>query len=1846
MAVDLGSAKGTLDLDTSKFTSALAMANAQMKREFSKMEKESGATLTAVGTKMTSTGKALTTAITLPIVGAGAAIIKTTADFDESMSKVQALSGATGDDLIKLRDKAKEMGAKTKFSASESAEAFQYMALAGWKTGDMLDGIEGIMNLAAASGENLASVSDIVTDGLTAFGLQAKDSAHFADVLAAAMANSNTDVAGLGEAFKYVAPVAGAFGYSVEDVAIALGTMANAGIKGSSMGTSLRQALVQLTSPTDQAAAYMQQYGISLYDSEGKTKSLMTVMGDLRNVFGNTAQDLNLTQEQLEQLQTAVENDETAWYDYAKGLDIPATAQEKLTALTEIFGARAMPAMLAVIQSSEGDFNKLTDAIYGATKVYDNATGKTYTYAEAMEQFGDEINTNSERFKTLSTAAEMSQTMMDNLNGQITIIKSSLEGFAISLGELLMPYLRDFASNLQAVIDKFNAMSSEQKMQIIRIAGLVAAFPPLLMALGKVATGVGTAMKAFQLMRSGMTAAAISTSPLGAALAGLPTYFKHVFEAAKLSRAGFTAFASETSVVGAALGGITAPIAAVIAAIGVLVAAFVHLWNTNEEFRNKIIEIWNGIKSSFEGFCNGIVERLNSLGFEFESITDAIGAVWDAFCNVLAPVFETAFAQIAVILDTVFGILTGILDVFIGLFTGNWEQLWNGLTGIVSSVFNGVKSTVENILNNGVLGILRTFTGNANLTWQGVWNGIVSTAQSMGANVVNAVKTFISNVVTFFSQLPGKIAGFLSNVVSKVVSWASQMASNARKAGQQFLQNVSSFIQQLPYKVGNFLGTVIGTVAKWVVQFAQNARQAGQQFLQNVVSFVQQLPGRVAGFLSSVISNVVSFVSNFVRNALQAGQKFLQNVVTSLQQLPGRVASFLSNVISNVASWAATIPQQAQQAATNFLTNVSTTLAALPGQVAGFLAQVISTLATWVSDMGAKGLEAIQSLINNVISGAASIPGQMAAIGQSIVQGVWSGIQAAAGWFTSQVTSFFSGIVDGAKSALGINSPSKVFAKVVGKGIVEGIEKGIVDQQKSLLTKIDKLDAQVLRKQQLLAQNQQRLADSAGKKVTAATIQGYKDRIARYTKEVKDGQKQLAALRADYDKKTQGEIIKAAEKRLSELKKEKRVSVYQEESYWNEVAKLAEDGGAKTNRILRKARLARSAAMLEYVKNAQSKLKDMKKSTEVTAKQEEKYWKKVVDAVDKGSKAYKKANVELKAAHKAAQAEILKNAKSTAKSMKDIEGKSAVEIEAYWQKIVNSLDKGTQTRKEATEQLAKAHVAAQKEIYQNAKTSATEMLKNGEMVAGQLEAYWNKIAESLDANSEYQKKALHEAEQAHKQFLVEVDKVSDKYEESMQKRTEKFAEGVKKIQENYSNAVKKLGEDLENVNGLFGAFEVETGTSTDAMIENIQSQVTALTEYNNVMDAIRKRDLPSRLVDQLEEMGVKSLDELKNFNAMTDEQLQQYVALWEKRAELAQSEAVRQLNIDPYLEELETLIDETNEGLQEIHESYVESMKEIGHEVNLTMPQIGKDIVTTMAAGFQSSQGEFRNRVDSLASYVSSKLAQVQAAYREMARLAADSGSYSSAAVTARQTQLQNDSAAAASNYEKAIAQSIYDSSKTLGKQIPVGLSEGMAANVKEVEKASKEMAEKAVSETKSVLQIKSPSKRFANEIGAMLPPGLANGFVSAMPKSMQRVQDALDDGVSDIEVPELAETTNSGLESLTMASRGFYDDVIAWFEDAQTRMAKTTQAMLDDMASLIQYGTAAMNAVNGDWGEYGSLNVNTGGSIVRSSNNGALNSNAQMGGDTFIFNSPRPIDEIAAAKEMKRAKQDLAQGF
>lgn len=568
-----------------------------------------GGKFSDAGDKMSSIGKKLSLGVTAPLVTLGGVAIKTTADFEASMSEVSAISGATGEDFQRLENLAREMGKTTKFSASESAEALKYMAMAGWKTEDMLDGLEGVMNLAAASGEDLGTTSDIVTDALTAFGMSASESGHFADVLATASSNANTNVGMMGETFKYVAPVAGALGYSAEDVSLAIGLMANASIKSSQAGTSLRSSLTRLSGTNEAVMNTMVSLGLATAETaevfdDGRIEKAQTKVAnktidmekaqikynDAVSKYGENssqAQTAALNLEKAENnLQVALNELETAYQGnievqgYNNELmfqsdgtsralrDVIIDLREKFSTLSEeeqlnaaavLFGQEAMSGMLAVINASDEDFRKLTASI-------DSSDG---------------------------AAKEMADTMNNNLSGQLTLLKSQLGELAIQFVTLIMPYLKQGVEWLSGVCDWVAGLDDGTKRMIITVGGIVAVVGPVLKILGSCSSAIGGIITIGSKLAGGIG----EIIKIGGGLVSGASKVVGIFS-------GIASFATGTLI--PAIGAIGLPVLAVVGGITALIGVGVALYQNWDAICEWAGKTWGAIKETVGGAIEGI----------------------------------------------------------------------------------------------------------------------------------------------------------------------------------------------------------------------------------------------------------------------------------------------------------------------------------------------------------------------------------------------------------------------------------------------------------------------------------------------------------------------------------------------------------------------------------------------------------------------------------------------------------------------------------------------------------------------------------------------------------------------------------------------------------------------------------------------------------------------------------------------------------------------------------------------------------------------------------------------------------------------------------------------------------------------------------------------------------------------------------------------------------------------------------------------------------------------------------------------------------------------------------------
>ena len=898
---------------------------------------QAGEMLEKAGDKIADVGTTLTTHVTVPIAAAGTAAVKTAADFDSAMSKVSAVSGATGDDLQALRDKAREMGAKTKFSASEAAEAMNYMAMAGWKTSDMLGGIEGIMNLAAASGEDLATTSDIVTDALTAFGLSAADSGHFADVLAAASSNANTNVSMMGETFKYCAPVAGSLGFSCEDTAQAIGLMANSGIKGSQSGTALRSIMTALAGEVKFCGDAFGEMEIATTNQDGSMRELNDILADCRVAFAQMSES------------------------------------EQASAAQALVGKNAMSGFLALMNAAPVDIQKLEGAISPCSDEIDGYNGVT---------------------------EKMAAVMQDNLGGQLTILKSQLEELAISFGEILMPAIRSIVSHIQGLIDKFNALSPATKETIVKVALVAAALGPLLVAVGKTMVGVGKLMKF---------------------VSNLPTIIAG-------AKAAFTSF-------GAVIGGISAPVVAVIAVVAALVAAFVHLWKTNEDFRNKITAIWEQIKSIFSGFCQGIVDRINALGFDFKNITEVIKAVWDGLCKFLKPIFEGQFQQIANIFKAVTDIILSVLDIFVGIFTGDWSRVWDGIKGIFSAVWNFIKDTLKNALNM-ICGIFGTDLGEVKDFWVGVWTSI----KNFFTTIWTGIKNFFVGIWTaIYNSVSEKI-----NLIKTVITVVWNAIHTA----------ISTVL--------NAIWSVITTVWQTIYDFISPLLEAFRYLFETIFEAIHIIISRVMDWIHEKITTTWETIKAVVTSVLEAIRTFFETIWNAISTTVGTVMDAISNVISTVwnaissfisgilnAIWSviSSIWESIKNHITNTLNAIHAVVSAVWNAISGFISDILNTISATVANIWNSIKSTIFTVLNTI---------------KTVVTSIWDSIKTA---ISSKITAIKTTIENGFNAAVNfiknLGSQAVQWGADIINNIVSGIKskinavadavKGVADKIRSFL---------------------------------------------------------------------------------------------------------------------------------------------------------------------------------------------------------------------------------------------------------------------------------------------------------------------------------------------------------------------------------------------------------------------------------------------------------------------------------------------------------------------------------------------------------------------------------------------------------------------------------------------------------------------------------------------------------------------------------------------------------------------------------------------------------------------------
>ena len=779
-----------------------------------------GEKLKTVGSAIEGVGQKLMP-VTAAVGGLGVAAVKVASDFDSAMSQVAAVSGATGKDLEALRDKAREMGSKTKFSASEAAEAMNYMAMAGWKTGDMLSGIDGIMNLAAASGEDLATTSDIVTDALTALGLSAEDSGHFADILAAASSNANTNVSMMGETFKYCAPVAGALGFSAEDTAEAIGLMANAGIKSSQAGTAMRSMMTNLTGEVKFTGAAFGELTVQTTNTDGSMRSLGDILADCRAAFAQMSES------------------------------------EKAANAEALVGKNAMSGFLAVMNAAPGDIEKLNSAI-------NNCDG---------------------------TAEKMAATMQDNLAGQLTILKSQLEELAISIGEILMPYIRQIVGWIQGLVDWLNSLDEGTKKIIVTVALVAAALGPVLIVIGKVVGAVGTIMTVVPQIASAIS--------------------------------GVIAFVSGTVI--PAISAVVAAIGWVPLAIAAVVAILVVLYNKCEWFRDAVNAIWTQIKeffvSAWEAICSFFTETIPNAWNSLVSFFQGIPAWWSGLWQSVGDFFSNIWTNM---MNN--PVLTGIVDMI--------RSLWENLSTTLQGIWNGIKTAasgawelIKNVVLGPVLLLIDLVTGNftklkedaANI-WNNIknaasniWNGIKQVVSSLAQGLANHVSILFNGLKNTIANIWTAIKNTASSAWNGLKNLVSSIASNLKQAAVNAFKGMVSGIRSALSSLGSVVQSGFQSAISFITSLPGKALEWGKDFINGIADGIRSAIGNVVNAVSDVADKIRSFLHFSVpdEGPLTDYESWMPDFMSGLAEGIEKSRGMVKKAVSGVASDLMLQPQAA-----------------------------------------------------------------------------------------------------------------------------------------------------------------------------------------------------------------------------------------------------------------------------------------------------------------------------------------------------------------------------------------------------------------------------------------------------------------------------------------------------------------------------------------------------------------------------------------------------------------------------------------------------------------------------------------------------------------------------------------------------------------------------------------------------------------------------------------------------------------------------------------------------------------------------------------------------------------------
>lgn len=840
-------------------------------------------------------------------------------NFTSTMSEVQAISGATGDELETLEACAREFGATTTFSASEAAEALKYMALAGWDVDQSTSALGGVLNLAAASGMELGAASDMVTDYLSAFGMEADQAAYFADMLASAQSSSNTTAEALGEAYKNCAANLNAAGQDVETVTSLLEGMANQGYKGSEAGTALAAIMRDITNAMDDGQIKIGDTSVAVMDAQGNFRDLTDILTEVEaatNGMGDA---------------------------------------ERAVALSSTFTADSTKGLNLILNEGMENIAGYEESLRGAS----------------------------------GAAEEMAATMNDNLTGDLAQMNSAWEELGLKIYERFEGSLR---SAVQFV--------------------------------------TGSVIPGIEWLLGHLPELGVAFSALGVVIAAIK--WESITQKLTMAKGAIQ------GVIGA-IGDISAPVLAVIAAVAALALAFTNLWRNNKEFRNKITAIWDGIKGKFEAFGQTITDKLNELGFDFENFTEVLSAVWNGFCELLAPVFEGVFQQISNILGAVLDVLVGLFDVFAGIFTGDWDRVWEG----VKEIFGGVWDFVVNTFTNWIdtfKGLADTVLGWFGSSWdeawssvkgffEGIWNGIVSFFSGIWSGITSTVSNALSWISNIFTTGWTAISSFFSGIWNGITSFLSgawETIKNVVQVGIMAVKEIISAAFQiitLPFRLiwENCKDTVL-SIWEGIKSAVSGALDAIKSAISEKLEAAKAVVSTVTEGIKTVASNAWNAISSTASSVWETVKGTISDKINAAQQVVSSVTGTIQNVASSawntVSSTASSLWESTKSAISSKLTAAQQTVSSVTSTIQSVASSAWSAVSSTASSLWGT----VQSTIGSKINAAWTTV-------TSAVNGIKSSVSSALSGALSTVQSIFGSIHSGISEK--INAAKNVVSNAI-----------------------------------------------------------------------------------------------------------------------------------------------------------------------------------------------------------------------------------------------------------------------------------------------------------------------------------------------------------------------------------------------------------------------------------------------------------------------------------------------------------------------------------------------------------------------------------------------------------------------------------------------------------------------------------------------------------------------------------------------------------------------------------------------------------------------------------------------